>query len=155
MTVAHVWHDVWLSLHCTVLYWTMRHTVTGCALMNPRKKMLHALRDLGEQLHEQEQQHKQQQEQLQKSEKEEGRKQSDAAATAPAAAPAAAAAAAAVSGTDNVEEGIPSSAGAPAADRDRDRQMQALQAENSRLRQKVETMRQLLGVDATPMLGDS
>ena len=100
--------------------------------MNPRKKMLHALRDLAQQLHEQKQEHEQR-----KKNEEEGRKQSEASASA----------ATAITSTDTVEEGVPSNRVDIAAERERDRQMQELQAENARLRQKVQTMRQLLGVD--------
>jgi hypothetical protein len=53
-----------------------------------------------------------------------------------------------------VKEGVSSSAGDAATDHDRDRKMQALQTENARLRQKLETMRQLLGVGGNPS-GDS
>ena len=117
--------------------------------MNPRKKMLHALRDLAMQLHEQEQKQRQNQDRPTQNEGEGMRQgdQDDAAMVI-----------AAVSATnaEAVKEGVPSSAAdtATSTDSDRDRQMQGLQAENARLRQKLETMRQLLGMRANPS-GDS
>jgi hypothetical protein len=126
------------------------HGMAGCAMMNPRKKMLHALRDLAQQLQQQEQEMKQKKNDEDDRKK---REQSEAAA----------AAAAALAVTAQVEEGVPMSspigsagsstagesanagagAGATAADQ---QALRALQAENARLRQKVRTMRALLGV---------
>lgn len=108
--------------------------------------MLHALRDLAEQLHEHEQRTRQKQDQHQKSD-DEGWKQGKQGAAAMVIATAS------VASVEGVKEGVASSAGDASTDHDRDRQMQALQAENTRLRQKLETLRQLLGVGGNPSGG--